>query len=75
MDFTIRAEYEAGQTPGEPDARVAVWHMSRGDDPRAMCGADLAKEAATQPEDAWGTDAAHPFCSVCGAAYIRSLPR
>ncbi|MFG3280856.1 hypothetical protein [Streptomyces sp. NPDC048111] len=50
------------------------WHMVRGDEQHAMCGHELEANAEEQPDGAWGTDTAHPFCHTCGALYLRETP-
>ncbi|KOU42847.1 hypothetical protein [Streptomyces sp. WM6378] len=67
MRHRIVAERPDGDTLKE-------WHMVRGDEKQAMCGHDLVEGADEQPDDAWGTDRAHPFCHTCGALYLREVP-
>ncbi|MFE9120013.1 hypothetical protein [Streptomyces sp. NPDC007172] len=50
------------------------WHMVRGDEQLSMCGRELDPGADEQPDDAWGTETAHPFCHTCGALYLRETP-
>ncbi|GAA1927682.1 hypothetical protein GCM10009716_39550 [Streptomyces sodiiphilus] len=80
MRHMIRAEYRAPEAPEEeerPPRRAGdpvSWHMVRGEGAVAMCGKELAPDADTRPDDAWGTDLGAPFCHTCGALYLREVP-
>ncbi|MEV7086388.1 hypothetical protein AB0O07_10895 [Streptomyces sp. NPDC093085] len=74
MDYEMRAEYEPGGPPEDPEPRFYVWHMTRADDVTALCGRALDPGAATQSADAWGTPAGMPLCHACGASYIHQVP-
>lgn len=69
--YEMRAEYDTedgGPVGGSP---LKAWHMVEDDAATALCGRELSAAAAVQPEDAWGTPAAQPFCHSCGALYLR----
>ncbi|GAA1244168.1 hypothetical protein GCM10009665_38720 [Kitasatospora nipponensis] len=69
-DYEMRAEHE----DGDPHGAILHWHMVRDRSSQAMCGRDISPDAASQSPDAWGTEAAQPFCHSCGAAYLRQVP-
>ncbi|PWI10521.1 hypothetical protein DIZ27_11055 [Streptomyces sp. NWU339] len=50
------------------------WHMVRSGQDVAMCGREVDPSAKEMPSDAWGTDAARPFCHTCGALFLREAP-
>ncbi|UNO39993.1 hypothetical protein [Streptomyces sp. MST-110588] len=74
MEHEMRAEYAAGASAKQPDARVRAWHMVRGHELTAMCGRELDQDAETQSADLWGTADSAPFCHSCGAMYLREVP-
>ncbi|MEV7866072.1 hypothetical protein AB0P17_08200 [Streptomyces sp. NPDC088124] len=74
MDYEMRAEYEEGASPRDPEPRFYVWHMARADEATALCGRDLDPAAVTQSADLWGTPAGQPLCHACGASYIHQVP-
>ncbi|MER5861017.1 hypothetical protein ACFV2Z_38900 [Streptomyces sp. NPDC059688] len=72
MEFQLRAEYAEGTTPPRSgEARDTTWHMTEAGEARALCGRDLDPASETRPAEAWGTEAAEPFCRSCGAQYLR----
>ncbi|MFF4649505.1 hypothetical protein [Streptomyces sp. NPDC001380] len=68
MAYEMRAEYDA------EDGAIRHWHMVEDGGVRALCGRDLDPGAPTQSADAWGSEAAEPFCHSCGALYLRQVP-
>lgn len=72
MRYEMRAEYGPDDQPA-PDAPVKIWHMVRTGATSALCGRELAPEAATQSDEMWGR-MTEPFCHSCGALYLREVP-
>ncbi|MBT2384590.1 hypothetical protein [Streptomyces sp. ISL-11] len=68
MEHVLRAEYEDG-SGGE----VRIWHVVRQDETAAMCGRELADDAATRSAEEWGSSGL-PLCHSCGALYLREVP-
>jgi len=73
MEHELRAEYEDGNAPQDPDAKVKNWHVVRMEDTTAMCGRELSPAAATRSTDDWGTSGL-ALCHSCGALYLRETP-
>ncbi|MEC4019518.1 hypothetical protein [Streptomyces sp. H27-D2] len=73
MLHEMRAQYEEGVPPGDPDAPVIMWHMVRETGTTAMCGRELDAKAATRSADAWGAQTTN-FCHTCGAMYLHEVP-
>ncbi|MEW2580877.1 hypothetical protein [Streptomyces syringium] len=73
MEHELRAEYEDGDAPQGPDAKVKNWHVVRMEDTTAMCGRELSPAAATRSTDDWGAGKV-PICHSCGALYLRETP-
>ncbi|MFH8365642.1 hypothetical protein [Streptomyces sp. NPDC018031] len=73
MLHEMRAEYEEGSSGRVAGAPVKIWHMVRATGTTAMCGQELAPDAATLPAEEWGV-AEETCCHPCGAAYLREVP-
>jgi hypothetical protein len=75
MRHQMRAQYastEEARKPGRAPGPVKAWHMVRGDEMMAMCGRVLTPTAEALPEEEWGRTA-EPFCTTCGAVYLREV--
>ncbi|GLW53136.1 hypothetical protein Kpho01_11470 [Kitasatospora phosalacinea] len=69
MAHLLRAEYG----PSGPAGGVARWHVVRAVDPsHGMCGAEIASDAESRPEEAWGTGL--HCCQQCGSLYLHEVP-
>ncbi|MER7751552.1 hypothetical protein [Kitasatospora sp. NPDC097643] len=69
MMHQMRAEYGAeGASAG-----VRLWHMVRGAENVAMCGRELAPDAAVREPVDWGKTP-ELCCHTCGAYYLRETP-
>ncbi|MFI1970477.1 hypothetical protein [Streptomyces cinnamoneus] len=73
MEHELRAEYADGAAPRDSEPDVKKWHVTRMDEPVAMCGHVLDPAAATRTVDDWGTGKVR-ICHSCGALYLREQP-
>ncbi|MEZ0066315.1 hypothetical protein ABIA32_002325 [Streptacidiphilus sp. MAP12-20] len=64
--YGMRAEYGRGGT-------VKAWHMMKDGRLTALCGRDLAADAATLTDHDWA-HTSEPICHTCGALYLRQVP-
>ncbi|GAA2743550.1 MULTISPECIES: hypothetical protein [Kitasatospora] len=69
MAHQLRAEYGAEG----PSGGVRRWHVVRDTDTaHGMCGAEVAPDAETRPEEDWGTGL--NCCQQCGSLYLHEVP-